>query len=88
MGKHLQQDGMLNAAINDMGLGHSTRQGLFATTHLGDHAADDGLVIDQGLDFCPDQGMNQRPLPILDPGHIGEQDQLGRLQHPPGQSPE
>jgi len=79
--KDLKQDGMTEAAVEDVGVRHAAPDGGEAGLHLGDHARGQGrkqLLQVIGVELA---GSPHRVRPVrLEPLDVGEHDQLGRAE--------
>ena len=80
MGEDFEQHGMLDAAVDDMGLLCATAQSIDAAFHLRDHAAVDDALANQGVGLVGVERRDDLAVGPFDPGDIGQQDELLGVQ--------
>ncbi len=80
-GQHFQQDGVRNAAIDDVHRVDAGFGGFQRGRDFGQHAAGNGAVGEHVVDFMRGEIGEQFALLVHHPGNIGEQQQLFGAQH-------
>src|SRR5699024_790180 len=67
--------------VDDVHGTHASGHGIQRTLYLGQHAAGDGAVVDQGLHLIRFQAGEQPALVVEHAGGVGQQHELFRIQH-------
>mmetsp|Transcript_10368 Transcript_10368/g.28536 ORF Transcript_10368/g.28536 Transcript_10368/m.28536 type:complete len:240 (-) Transcript_10368:459-1178(-) len=79
-GQNLLDQGMRNASIRDEGAADTQLDGAGGVADLGDHAARDGLVVDEGVDVVAAQVGQQLHLLVQNAGDIRQEQSARRLE--------
>jgi hypothetical protein len=80
LGEHLEQDRVLEAPVDDVGLQHAALERLQAVIHLRDHPAGDHSLADHLQALRAVERREQRAVLVENALAVGQIDQLLRLE--------